>query len=99
MRREIAVTAELFGIHRRRDDRGRPLEPRVAQGGVRGLGNEVGERLPAAADPRYPRAGDPHLTHLASACPAGSGPVNPYMGGRTVARRRTAPQGGPSRPL
>src|SRR5439155_2722539 len=99
MRREVAVTDELFGIHRRRDDRVRPLEPRVAQGGVRGLGHEVGERLTAAADPRYPRAGDPHLTHRASACPAGSGPVNPYMRGRTVARRRTAPQGAVEAPV
>src|SRR5437762_14073330 len=94
MRHEVAYADEPPGAHRRGDDCARPLEPRVAQRGVRGLGHEVRERLTAAADPRYPRAGDPHLTHRASACPAGSGPVNPYMGGRTVARRRTAPQGG-----
>src|SRR5256885_16164593 len=51
MRREVAVTDELFGIHRRRHERVRPLEPRVAPGRVRGPGPAVGERLTAAAAP------------------------------------------------
>src|SRR5207245_451907 len=66
---ELAAADEGLGVHRRDDDRVRPLEPSTTEGGVSGLGHEVGQRLAATTDARHARSGDPHVKHRSPSLP------------------------------